>query len=68
MNNIVIIDNDYIYTIEKEPYESDENTYKRGWYIINNYNKIKNMNELISRSIMVLNENKNNMKFSQILI
>lgn len=64
MNNIVIIHNDYIYIIEKEPYESDENTYNRGWYIINNYDKIKNMNELISRSIMVLNENKNNMKFS----
>lgn len=64
MNNIVIIDNDYIYIIEKEPYESDENTYNRGWYIINNHNKIKNLNELISRSIIVLNENKNNMKFS----
>lgn len=63
MNNIVIIHNDYIYTIEKEPYESDENTYNRGWYIIKNYDKIKNINELISRSIMVLNENKNNMKF-----
>jgi hypothetical protein len=64
MNNIVIIDNEYIYIIEKEPYESDENTYNRGWYIINNHNKIKNLNELISRSIIVLNENKNNMKFS----
>ena len=55
MNNIVIIDNEYIYIIEKEPYESDENTYNRGWYIINNHNKIKNLNELISRSIIVLN-------------
>ncbi len=63
MDNIVIIHNDYIYMIEKEPYETDENTYKRGWYIINNYEKITNINELISRSIIVLNENKNNMKF-----
>jgi len=63
MDNIVIIHNDYIYMIEKEPFETDENTYNRGWYIINNHHKIKNINELISRSIMVLNENKNNMKF-----
>jgi len=64
MNNIVIVHDDFIYIIEKEPYETDENTYNRGWYIINNHMKISNINELISRSIMFLNENKNNMKFS----
>ena len=31
MDNIAIIHNDFIYNIEKEPYETDENAYSRGW-------------------------------------
>ena len=45
----------------KEPYETDENTYFRGWYIIKNFNDIND--DSICRSIMYLNENKNNMKY-----
>ena len=52
----------YIYKIRKLPYETDENTYMRGWYIIKNYNSFE-YNELISRSIIYLNENKNKMKY-----
>jgi len=63
INNIAVVHDDYIYTIEKEPYETDENTYIRGWYIIKNSLKIFNIKELISKSIIYLNEKKNNMKY-----
>lgn len=56
-----MIHNNYIYKIDKEPYETDENTYIRGWYIINENNEIND--EIISKSIIYLNENKNNMKY-----
>ena len=62
LNYIIIIHDNFIYKIEKEPFESDENTYKRGWFIIDNKNKYEN-NELITRSIIYLNESKNNMKY-----
>jgi hypothetical protein len=61
-SHIIIICNNYIYKIEKEPYETDENTYKRGWYIIKNYEK-GNYEEIIGKSIKYLNEEKNNMKY-----
>jgi len=64
MNNKIVICNDnFIYIIEKEPYETDENTYIRGWYIIKNFDKFSNKNELISSSLIYLNEKKNNMKY-----
>lgn len=59
---IIIIHDNIIYKIYKEPFESDENTYKRGWFIIENKDKYLK-EELISRSIIYLNENKNNMKY-----
>lgn len=64
MNYIIIIHNNHIYKIDKEPYETDENTYIRGWFLIknttiNDYNKDYN----ISKSIIYLNEYKNNMKY-----
>ena len=62
-NNIIINYDNKIFLVAKEPYETDENSYKRGWFIIKNQEKIKNENELISRSIIYLNENKNNMKY-----
>ncbi len=57
---IIIIYDNSIYKIEKEPFETDENTYKRGWFIIKNYNK-GTYNEIVNNSIKYLNENKNNM-------
>jgi hypothetical protein len=64
MNNKIVICNDnFIYIIDKEPYETDENTYIRGWYIIKNFDKFSNKNELISNSLIYLNEKKNNMKY-----
>ena len=58
MTNYIIINyKNNIYKIEKELNETDEDTYIRGWFIVKNYN-IENYNELISRSIMFLNEKK----------
>jgi hypothetical protein len=59
---VIIINDNYIYKIRKLPFETDENTYKRGWFIIKNYNSFE-YDELISRSIIYLNENKNKMKY-----
>jgi len=61
MDYIIIVHDNFIYKIHKEPYETDENTYFRGWYIIKNFNDIND--DSICRSIMYLNENKNNMKY-----
>jgi len=63
MNAIIIIDKNKIFKIEKEPFETEENAYIRGWFIIKNYSNIKNYDELVSKSIIYLNENKNNMKY-----
>jgi|688.fasta_scaffold856480_1 hypothetical protein len=60
MDFIVIIHDNNIYKIKKEPFETDENTYIRGWFIINSD---INDDTLISRSIIYLNESKNNMKY-----
>lgn len=64
MNYIIIIHNNYIYKIDKEPYETDENTYIRAWFLIKNSNINDYNNDYnISKSIMYLNEYKNNMKY-----
>ena len=60
---IVIIYDNFLYKIRKLPFETDENTYKRGWYIVKNIDKITDYDELISKSIIYLNENKNKMKY-----
>ena len=59
---IIIIHDNYIYKIEKEPFETDENAYKRGWFIIKNLDK-NNYEETVLKSIIYLNENKNKMKY-----
>ena len=59
---VIIINDNYIYKINKLPFETDENTYKRGWFIIKNYSSYE-YEELISRSIIYLNEYKNKMKY-----
>jgi hypothetical protein len=62
-NHIVVIHENAIYDIEKEQFETDENTYKRAWYMIKNQNVFTTLSELISRSFIYLNEKKNNMKY-----
>jgi hypothetical protein len=63
MDFIIIIHDNIIYKIYKEPYETDENTYIRAWFIIKNNDGNTNLDEIISRSIIYLNEHKNNMKY-----
>ncbi len=46
-----------LFNIEQEPYESVEESYKRGWYIVKNYGK-NTYDELYSLSIIMLNKNK----------
>lgn len=48
--------NGFIHLIESEPYESQEDTYQRGWYIVKN-NK-DNYDKTYSQSIMMINKNK----------
>lgn len=46
-----------IYNIEQEPFESIEESYKRAWYIVKNYDKY-DYNQLYSLSIIMINKNK----------
>jgi hypothetical protein len=56
MNNFIFLKNkDFLYLFEKQPYESDEDTYDRLWWIINNNKSINNIND-ISDSIKYINE------------
>lgn len=59
---IIINYKNNIYKIEKELYETDENAYIRAWFIIKNYDEYK-YDELVSRSIMYINEKNNLMKY-----
>ena len=40
-----------LYTIEKEPFETQEDVYKRGWFMIKNQGKYSDK-ELVSLSII----------------
>jgi hypothetical protein len=46
-----------LYNIQQEPFETIEDSYKRGWYIVKNYGK-HTYDELYSLSIIMLNKNK----------
>jgi glycine cleavage system H lipoate-binding protein len=57
-DNIVIYNKGYIHLINKEPYETNEDVFKRGWFIVINKDNEKNMNKLISMSIITNNIDK----------
>jgi len=57
-DNIVIYNKGAIHIIDREPYETNQDVYRRGWYIINNKNKENNYSKLISDSIININKNK----------
>lgn len=61
-NNITLYYRGKIYNIEKEDFETNEDVYNRAWYIIKNQD-IYDYNELISRSLIYLNEKNNNMLY-----
>ena len=44
------------YFIESEPYESSEDTYKRGWFIVKSITD--NYDQTYSQSIMMINRKK----------
>jgi hypothetical protein len=46
-----------LFNIPQEPFETMEESYKRAWFIINNYNKMP-FSKLYSLSIMIINKNK----------
>lgn len=52
MNYISIYFLGKIYNIEKDPYEINDDAYKRGWFIVKNFDKYENYDELISLSKM----------------
>ncbi len=61
-DNITIFDKGRIYIINKEPYETVGDVYKRGWYIINNIktdNSDKSDNYTKLYSLSIINNNKN---------
>ena len=57
-DNIIIYNKGIINIIDREPYETNSDVYRRGWFIINNKNKEENYNKLISDSIININKNK----------
>jgi len=63
-DNIVIYNKGFIHLIDKEPYETNEDVFKRGWYIVINKDNEENMNKLISMSIITNNIDKG-MEYSQ---
>lgn len=46
-----------IYNFEAEPYETVEDSYKRAWFMVKNYDNYKH-DELYSLAIMMINKNK----------
>jgi hypothetical protein len=60
MNNLTIFYKGKLFNIQIEPFECIEDTFKRGWFIIKNYNNYKNnYNELYSLSLMMINKDNN---------
>lgn len=57
-DDILIYNKGIIHIIDKEPYETISDVYKRGWYIINNKGGELDLKKLISDSIININKNK----------
>jgi hypothetical protein len=57
-DDILIYNKGIIHIIDKEPFETISEVYKRGWFIINNKNKESDMKKIISDSIIDINKNK----------
>ena len=57
-DNIVIYNKGTIHIIDREQYETIQDVYRRGWYIINNKHKENNYSKLVSDSIININKNK----------
>lgn len=62
---ITILYNNNIYIIMKEPFETLNETYNRGWYIVKNYN-LYEYNLLYSLSIINNNKNVHKMNYDNV--
>ncbi len=62
MEYIIISCKGIIYKIDKEPFETYEDTYSRGWFIIKNKDVYDNCKQLVSLSI-IHNNNKKMMEY-----
>jgi len=60
-DNITIFNKGRVYIINKEPYETVGDVYKRGWYIIKNIktDNPDNYNYTTLYSLSIINNNKN---------
>ena len=58
-DNITIFNKGRIYIINKEPYETVGDVYKRGWYIIKNIKTDNSDNYTKLYSLSIINNNKN---------
>lgn len=47
-----------LYKIDVEPFETIEESYKRAWFIVKNFEKYTNYKELYSASLIMINKNK----------
>ena len=61
MSNINLYYCGKIYIIEKEPFETNDNAYKRAWFIVKNYDTY-NYRELVSLSKIIINKD-NDMEY-----
>jgi hypothetical protein len=57
-DSITIYNNGMIHIIDREPYETNVDVYKRGWFIIKNRQSENDKNKLLSSSLMEIYKNK----------
>ena len=57
-DSIIIYNNGVLHNINREPYETNMDVYRRGWYIINNNNKTAPSHNLYSLSLIEIYKNK----------
>ena len=57
-DSITIYNNGVIHMINREPYETNGDVYKRGWFIIKNRQCESDKNRLLSSSLMEIYKNK----------
>ena len=65
MNNIIIKSDGKLIRIPKNPFELNEHTFERGWYVVKllNKEKEKSFKELLSMSCKYLNKKYFGMKY-----
>ena len=56
--SIIIYNNGVLHNINREPYETNMDVYRRGWYIINNKTKADASHNLYSLSLIDIYKNK----------